>query len=466
MTLVEVIVAGLLLVISGTAALGVVDTAGRNSFRAQQSQVVSNRLQREIEQVTQLPYQQIALTGLPAASSDTADPNHRVSGTNFAIDKANTTPKALAYNGGSIPQAGGTVSGGTVAPGGPSDPSARLTSGNISGTIYRYVVWDNHARCPAPAAPCLKRVIVAVKLDSTASGGTRAYQELQAQVFDPDAKLSSSGDPGGASTTAWTFWPTDTACNFATRQAIQVDAGSDGHSTHNTRSTCGTANSGPRFGSDAGPPDLMLTQAPPLDGNFPPDQQPLYDYATDVEPSSGSTDTDKGAQELSSGNCAAMQTLFDQIPATGSTTDSNNYLKIHKWLSPKVPSGFNNITFHGTANLNLWTQSINSGVYPGGICVWLFVRALNAQSQPVDTSVLSGSVKYFSYQQNPWPQGGWSEISLPMNFPAGITLPPDSQLGLAIAIDSGNTGGGLEFVYDAPSYDSRLQIETTGSLPF
>ncbi|MFN2612843.1 MAG: hypothetical protein ABR536_05685 [Solirubrobacterales bacterium] len=462
MTMVEVLVAGLLLVISGTAVLGVVNTSARNSYRGQQSQVVSNRLQSELERITQLPYRQIALTGVTATSSDPNDPNNRVSGTNFAIDKANTILKPLAYNGGSIPQAGGTVSGGGVAPGGPGDPTAHFSSGNVSGTIYRYVVWDNHASCPAPLAPCLKRVVVAVKLDSTGSGGPRLYQELQGQVFDPEAKRSTSGNPGGPNSTPWTFSLTDTACNFATRQAIQVNSGSDGHATHNTRSTCGTANSGPRFGSNAGPPDLMLTHA----GDFPNDQQPLYDYAVDVEPSSGPTDTDKGLQELNSGSCDTISGLVDQIPALGSLLDSNNYLKVHKWLAPKVPSGFNNILFSGTANLNLWTQTINNGVYPGGICAWLFVRQLNILGQPVDTPVLGGAVDYFSYQQNPWPHGGWQEISMPMTFPAGISLPPSSQLGLAIAVDSSNTGGGLEFGYDAPSYDSRLQIQTTGSLPF
>jgi len=40
----------------------------------------------------------------------------------------------------------------TVAPGGPGDSSAHFTSGNVKGTIYRYVVWDNQSSCPAPAA--------------------------------------------------------------------------------------------------------------------------------------------------------------------------------------------------------------------------------------------------------------------------------------------------------------------------
>jgi hypothetical protein len=368
----------------------------------------------------------------------------------------------MAYNGGAIPQ-GGTVSGGMVAPGGPNDSSAHFTSGNVKGTIYRYVVWDNQASCPAPAAPCMKRAIVAIALDATASGGTRTYQEVQGQVFDPGAKRNTGGTPGGDNTVPWTFWLTDTACNFSSRQPITGD-----HLTHNTRASCGTANSGSRTGSNAGPPDLMYTQPPPLDNSFPSDQQPLYDYATDIEPSSGAN-TDKGVQELPSGACNILTPVLETIPLIGNLFDGNNYLKIHKWLAPKVPSGFSNIIFHGSATLNLWTQTINDGIYGGGICVWLFTRQLNILGQPVDTPiVLAGNLDYFSYSQNPWPHGGWTEISIPMNFGLGVDVPllPGMQLGMALSVNQNQTGGGLQFAYDAPSYDSRLQVQTTGSLPF
>jgi type II secretory pathway pseudopilin PulG len=461
MSLIEVVIAGLLLVIASLAVITVVNASIHNNFRAQQSQVVADRMQQELETITQTPYAQLAMTSAPAASAGPNTPSSRVSGTNFAIDRAGGTLRPMAYNGGAIPQ-GGTVSGGTVAPGGPSDPSAHFTSGNVKGTIYRYVVWDNQASCPAPAAPCMKRAIVAIVLDPTASGGTHVYQEVQGQVFDPGAKRNTGGNPGGDGFVPWTFWLTDTACNFSSRQPITAD-----HLTHNTRSTCGTANSGSRTGSNAGPPDLMYTQAPPVDNSFPDDQQPLYDYATDVEPSSG-PNTDKGLQELSSGNCSTLQTLVDGLPlGLGNLFDGNNYLKVHKWLSQKVPAGFNNILFHGDATLNLWTQTINNGIYGGGVCVWL-ARELNILGQAIDVPIvhLSGGLEAVAYHQNPWPHGGWTEISIPIPIDVGTNLLVGYQLGLAVAVDQSNTGGGLQFAYDAPSYDSRLQVQTSGSLPF
>jgi type II secretory pathway pseudopilin PulG len=451
MTMIEVVIAALLLVLASLAVITAVNASVRNNFRAQQSQVVADRMQQELEQITQVPYAQLAMTSAPVHSNDPSNPNWRVSGATFAIDRANTTPKQIVLD-----------TNGDVAPGGPSDPSAHFTSGNVKGTIYRYVVWDNQASCPAPAAPCLKRAIVAIALDATASGGTRTYQEVQEQVFDPGAKRNTGGNPGGDSTVPWTFWLTDTACNFASRQPITAD-----HLTHNTRSTCGNANSGSRTGSNAGPPDLMYTKPPPLDNSFPADQQPLYDYSTDVEPSSG-PNTDKGLQELSSGNCNVLSNLIDDLPLLGSILDGNNYLKVHKWLAPKIPPGFSNILFHGDGTLNLWTQTLNNGIYGGGICVWLFARELNLLGQPIDVPLvhLSGGLTAVSYHQNPWPHGGWSELSIPIPIDVGTNLLVGYQLGLAIAVDQDNTAGGLQFAYDAPSYDSRLQVQTTGSLPF
>jgi hypothetical protein len=467
MSLIEVVIAGLLLVIASLAVVTLVNASIHNNFRAQQSQVVADRMQQELEQITQTPYAQLAMTSVPAASAGPNNPSSRVSGTSFAIDRAGATLRPMAYNGGAIPQ-GGTVSGGTVAPGGPSDPSAHFTSGNVKGTIYRYVVWDNQASCPAPAAPCMKRAIVAIVLDPTASGGTHAYEEVQAQVFDPGAKQPIGGNPGGPNEVPWTFWLTDTACNFASRQPITAD-----HLTHNTRGTCGNANSGSQTGSTLGPPDLMYTQAPPLDNSFPDNQQPLYDYATDVEPTSGAN-TDKGLQETDpvvSDNCNVLSQIVDDLPPLGNLDGwptSPNSLKVHKWLAPKIPAGFNNILFHGNATLNLWTQTLNNGIYGGGICVWLFAREIQVGGLAVDVPLvhLSGGLIGVSYHQNPWPHGGWTELSIPIPIDVGTNLLVGYQLGLAIGIDNSNTGGGLQFAYDAPSYDSRLQINTTGSLPF
>src|SRR5207248_11105242 len=126
---VEVMVAALILVIGSLAVLSLVTASAHNSYRSEQSQVVSNLLQQEMEKIQQLPYDQIALTGVPSDSTDTNNPDWRIQGTSYSITQDGTQPRSLVYNGGSL-DGGGTVSGGAVDPG----PTA-FTSGGVSGEI-------------------------------------------------------------------------------------------------------------------------------------------------------------------------------------------------------------------------------------------------------------------------------------------------------------------------------------------
>ena len=117
-TVVEVVIAAVLLAITAIAVFGLVDAASRNNYRSQQSQVVNDRLQQEMERVKQVPYDQLALSSLPSHSNAANDPNSRVSGTTFNVSPSGASNyEGLVYNGGNSQEAGGTVSGGTVDPG-------------------------------------------------------------------------------------------------------------------------------------------------------------------------------------------------------------------------------------------------------------------------------------------------------------------------------------------------------------
>src|SRR5205814_5357732 len=67
-TVIEVVIAVVLLAASAIAVLGLVDAAGRNGYRAAQGQVLNDRLQQEVETIKRVPYDQVALTSLPAHS--------------------------------------------------------------------------------------------------------------------------------------------------------------------------------------------------------------------------------------------------------------------------------------------------------------------------------------------------------------------------------------------------------------
>ena len=432
LTVVEVIVAGMILVVGSLGVLGMVDASTRNTFRVEQSQTVANLLQREMEEIKELPYDEIALTTQPSQVSDEDDPNSRVAGTAFYTNRNGTGLKPL-------------VAGGSVVPGPES-----FEVEDVKGSVYRYVVWDNCLPSLCDDGEFLKRVIVAVWLDTTASGGARRYQEIQSQVVDPEAEPSENPGPapGGGSITPWLLWLTDTTCEKSNRLEIEGD-----HLAHNTRGECA---SGLKTGNEPGAPDLLWPSAPPLTL-----ETPVYDYATDVEPL-GSPDHDKGLQLMVGSDCGAMPAT---TVATGPDTDAALFQRIHKWVTPPVSNEATDLTLTGDANLSLWTQSIEGGVYAAKICVWLFVREAGT-----DTAVVQPfeSLPYFIYSGSPWPASGWTEITMSFDFDAAtggqVALAPGSRLGLALSVDDGS-GSGIQVLYDEPSFDSRIQLDTTGTLP-
>ncbi len=456
-TLIEVVVAALILMISMLAVFTLIDASGRNTYRAEQSQVVINRAQAEMERIRQLTFTQVALTSAPTTSSTETDPRWRVSGSQYAIRRDGTQLRPMVTNGSSL-QGGGTVSGGTLSPA----PTA-FTAGDVKGTIHRYVVWMNDTKCPeslCPGSQDLKRVIVSATLDNTAAGGQRTYQELQSDLVDPNATPVTNPVPPGSGDTGtfMTLWLTDTPCNHNSRQSLTGN-----HITHNTLGLCAD---GLSLDNDPGAPDLMDTDQPPLDPNYPADEQPIYDYSTDVEPLEGE-EADAGLQERF-GSVAGC----NYSPGSGDVPASE---KVHRWVSPRVPEG-KQLTLDGDATLSLWSRTINGADHSGRLCVWLFIRRTNVGGEEVDQlleDLDSGAGNlYFTEDDENWPANPWTEVDIDMRFPpttvdSTSVLNAGDRLGVAVGVERGGTrpGDGLQMIYDHPSFDSRLAVETSSTLP-
>jgi hypothetical protein len=457
MTIVEVVVAGMILVVGALGVLGVVDAATRNTFRAEQSQVVANVLQGEMEKLRQIPYAELALTELPIHASDAENPNNRVASAEFFYTGRNKTGlKRLVYNGGS--DGTETIEGGTVDPG-----PTPFEVGDVRGDVYRYVVWDT---CPSSLCEDgrhLKRAVVVVSLDQTASGGNRRYQEVQSQFVDPDAEPSSfpGQEPGRDDNLTWLLWLTDTPCSQSTRQVPPATGGD--HPTHNTRGDCAN---GPQTGNVPGAPDLLDVKAPD-NGLGNPDYQ--YDYATDVNPQ---PDNDAGLQLLSGGDCgSAEMTDLARGVATEPDADPTTFQKVHRWLSAPMPEGDQVLLTGEDSSLSLWTRTIAGALYPGRICVWLFVRSYG-ESTITDTMAVNLGPPlslHFEHFAQSWPSSGWTEISIPLKFGyaeegGALPLPPGSRVGLALSVGD-DTPSGLQILYDEPSFEAVLELETAGAKP-
>lgn len=462
MTVVEVVVAGLILVLGALGVLGVVDAATRNTYRAEQSQVVANVLQGEMEKLREIPYAELALTELPAHSSDPEDPDNRVASTDFFYTgRDGTGLKQLVYNGGA--SGGETIEGGTVDPG----PSS-FEVGDVKGTIHRYVVWDT---CPASLCADgkhLKRAVVTVGLNPSGPGGTRRYQEAQGQIVDPQAEPSTfpSQEPGGNDTVPWTLWLTDTPCSESERQPLPPEEGS--HPTHNTRADCAQ---GLQEGVNVpGAPDLLWPVGPDEEGEEG-EAELKYDYATDVEPQ---PEGDHGLQMLPAGECgsAAMKGLAVGV-ATEPDEDPTVFQQVHRWLSPPVPESESpeDLLLTGTGTLTLWTRTISEAVYAGRLCAWIFVRGYEEGTITDTLAVNLGPPTSFHFEHfaTSWPSEGWTEIALPLSFGyaeegGALPLSPGDRLGLTLAV-GGDTPTGLQLIYDTKSYESKLHLATTGAEP-
>lgn len=469
LTIVEVVVAGLILVLGAIGVLGVVDAATRNTFRAEQSQIVANLLQSEMEELRQLPYEKLALTeDLPEHSNDTASPNSRVANTTYFYTGRNGTGlKPLVYKGGS--NKGDPIKEGTVDPG-----PTPFTVGDIQGEVYRYVVWDTCPSALCAERQLLKRAVVAIRLDTTASGGTRRYQEVQGQFVDPDAEpaVFPSQEPGGDDSVAWNLWLTDTPCDQSERLDHPATGGD--HATHNTRGDCAD---GLQTGNEPGAPDLLWTAGPKeqtakeKEEGKPVDYK--YDYANDVEPQPAE---DEGLQLLSGGECGstAMTDLARGVATEPDPTPSaTNFQKVHRWLSPPIPASQDEeaVLLTGEGTLNLWTRTIGGAVYQGRLCAWLFVRSYGEGTITDTLAINLGPPQslHFEHFATAWPSSGWTRISIPLGFGyaeegGALPVPPGARLGLALSVGS-DTPSGLQIIYDERSFEGTLMLETTGAVP-
>ena len=158
-TIVEVLVAAVILVIGALTTFGMLSDAVKNTQRAKATQVALDRAQQEIEALRSLSNKQLAMTATPPTSTDRLNPDYRVSGGEFALTREpRGAYKKMVVNGGSL-YGGGSIEGGVVNPG----PTS-FSSGDVSGKVYRYVVWRNDASCSTacPGEQDFKQVVVEI----------------------------------------------------------------------------------------------------------------------------------------------------------------------------------------------------------------------------------------------------------------------------------------------------------------
>jgi type II secretory pathway pseudopilin PulG len=475
-TIIEVLVASLLLALASAALFGVLAAATRNGARAKGTQVALNRAQQEMEKLHSLSYDELALTKFPQHSNNTLSPNNRVVNNNFDLQGGPASESApMVVKEGPL-WGGGFIEKGVVKPG-----PIPFEDGEIKGQLYRYIVWRNDKSCPesetgedlCPGFQDYKQLVVAVKLDATSSEpNERNYVEVQSAALDPDAVAAApngggtgggsggSGGGGGGSAgtgtavTAQQFFLSDTPCS-ASGATVREEITGD-HLLHNTLGVCAN---GPQTGTTNGAPDTLLLGAPPDPAPDDESNPPLYDYSNDgyLEPT---PDTDKGVQ------IRRDDTSGCNFPPTGTAHPES---QLHVWVSDKFSSPFK---LNGKVTLEFYTRTLNDALYHGTLCVYLFYRheePVSGGSIKVSDSRLKnksavGTPAYWTYtpQENGfWPRNAWTKVRLTMEFLA-TEIQPNDRLGVALSVDPGNTDAdAIPIMYDHPNYPTRIEVDTT-----
>jgi Tfp pilus assembly protein PilV len=457
LTIIEVLVAAVVLVAGAGAAFGLLGAATKNAQRAKATQVSLDLAQEELERLHSLPYERLALNSPPASSSDPLDPGYRVSGEQFALQRSPVGDyDTLAMN---------TETG--IAPESEFF-SGDTEHGGIKGTLYRYVVWRNDPTCPeeqCPGEEDYKQIVVAVKPDKPVNQtGERGYVEVQSELIDPavyeeepSEEPEEEGEGGGGSgnpgeeVTAQQFFLSDTPCAASGetgRQEITAD-----HLLHNTLGTCA---SGLKTGAaEPGAPDALLLNGAPDPDPLDPLNPPLYDYANDfyLEPT---PDTDKGLQ------IRRDDTSGCHYDPTG-TTDPES--QVHRWVTDPMPFDFE---MTETVTFEFYTRTLNDALYTGTLCVFLFDREESGSPPEAEDTLLtekpSGNA-YWEYTPEGngfWPRNSWTRVRLTMEFEsAPHVVAKDDRVGIALGVDPGNTpADAIPIMYDHPNYPTRIEVDT------
>ncbi|HEX3174333.1 MAG TPA: hypothetical protein VHQ43_08975 [Solirubrobacterales bacterium] len=447
LTIVEVLVAAIVLVLGAAATFGILAAAARNGQRAKATQVALDLAQEELERLHGIPYENLAVSSQPKTSTSVLNPAYRVKGSEYALKRS-----PLGEYGQLVIDAEKGIS-----------PESEFFSGDtehggIKGTLFRYVVWRNDPSCPdskCPGAQDYKQIVVAVKPDKPVSqSGDSGYVEVQSQLTDPEIAEAEGGGgpeaPPGPTVTAQQFYLSDTACaanGKTTRAEITGD-----HLLHNTLGTCA---SGLRTGTTLGAPDALLLSGPPDPAPEDPALPALHDYSDDfyLEPT---PDTDKGVQ------IRRDDTPECHYDPTGTTNPES---QVHRWVTDPMPSKFE---MGGKATLEFYTRTLNDALYTGALCVYLFDRSEEG-SPPVATDTRltkkgSGSA-YWVYEPEGtgfWPRNVWTKVRLTMEFEkAPHYVEKNHRLGIALSVDRAYTpADAIPIMYDHPDYPTRIEVDS------
>jgi Flp pilus assembly pilin Flp len=173
-TVVEVMVAAVLMVVGIIAMLTTFDGSRELVSTSEKNGIAAHRGQLEVEKALSLDYANIALTSTPAHSGSTSSPDYYANSDGTYQWDQGSSPKPAD------PMVVDATDGALVHVSTWNDGQSRL-----SGSVYRYVTWidDPHV----PGAQNAKRITVAVTVDNPGATGPKKPVIVSSIAFDPEA---------------------------------------------------------------------------------------------------------------------------------------------------------------------------------------------------------------------------------------------------------------------------------------
>lgn len=438
-SLVELLIAMALTAVGIAATLSVFGASGRTTVISQNTEVGAQQAQAELDRLSKLKYGELALTSTPSNSSNPKNPDYRVSGSNFDVRSGLTEPLVTEAGEGATAK---------VDPG-PSTFAVGQNGSTITGKIYRYVTWRDE-NCPTnvcDGAQNTKRVIVAVSLDPTATSVQRNPLWFSTVIADPSAAppgytgtAGGNGSGTGSSTSAQVFYLYDQPCADEDWDDFSYVAPSGSHDTRSTAQTgpSGATNSTCDNDDSSKQPDLMGTVPPP--GNS---STPVYEYSADLAGDylGGLAMTRKGT------SCRSSYSTSE------AGSPANYKYAVHAWTTPEFEEAF---VLSGRATVSIWTETVGAGSGRGLMCATLIERRVSGQ---VPTDTVLGST---SYDVPAWPATP-RRLSFTFAIPQPADIDAGRQLVLVLHLRE-ESAQDVALLYDHPSYQSLLEVETTSPL--
>jgi prepilin-type N-terminal cleavage/methylation domain-containing protein len=437
-SLVELLIAMALTAMGIAATLSVFGASGRTTVISQNTEVGAQQAQAELDRLSKLKYGELALTSTPSSSANPKNPNYRVSGANFNVRSGLTEPLVTEAGEGSTAK---------VDPG-PSTFAVGQAGSTITGKIYRYITWRDE-NCPAnvcDGAQNTKRVLVAVSLDPTANSVQRNPLWFSTVIADPSAAppgytgTAGGNTSGGSATSAQIFYLYDQPCDDEHWDHFSYVAPSGAHNTRSTAQTgpSGGTNSTCDNDDSSKQPDLMGTVAPP--GNS---STPIYEYSADLAGDylGGLAMTRKGS------SCRSSYSTSE----AGSPT--NYKYAVHAWTTPEFEDPF---VLSGRATVSIWTETVGATSGRGFMCATLITRRVS--SGVASDTVLAST----TYDVSAWPATP-RRLSFSFTVPQPASIAADRQLVLVLHLRA-ESAQDVAVLYDHPSYQSLLEVETTTPL--